>query len=70
MNPGQKTIQELRRSLATLMSEYSKIFEVKKEELLQRLYKKYKVKSRKELTREQLILEIHSYDFSLKFWVL
>jgi len=55
--------------LALTMTTYSDKFWVKLEDLVNGLYKKYNIKSRKELTDSALDSEIESYKSSIMSWL-
>ncbi len=51
------------------MREYSEKFGIDIEILKQDLYKKYEIKSRKELSLENLQKEINIYQICITFWM-
>jgi len=59
-------IKSHRQQLALVMSDYATKFHKKPEEVNEELYKKYKVKSRTELTQVELQYEIESYKTAIR----
>lgn len=58
---NEDEIKKARQILWLTMSDYCRQFHYKEEDVLEQLYKKYKIKSRTELTLEQIQNEIESY---------
>lgn len=58
---NEDEIKKARQILWLTMSDYCRQFHYKGEDVLEQLYKKYKIKSRTELTLEQIQNEIESF---------
>lgn len=59
----------MRQTLALSMREYSEKFGIDLEKVKQDLYKKYWIKSRKELSSSELQKEINIYQVCITFWM-
>lgn len=65
---NEDEIKKARQVLGLTMSDYCRTFHYQEKEITEALYKKYKIKSRTELTLTQVQYEIESYKSAIISW--
>jgi hypothetical protein len=65
---NEDEIKKARQVLWLTMQDYCKAFHYQEKDIAEALYRKYKIKSRTELTLEQVQNEIENYKISIRTW--
>jgi hypothetical protein len=65
---NEDEIKKARQILGLTMQDYCKAFHYQEKDIAEELYRKYKIKSRIELTLEQVQNEIENYKISIRTW--